>query len=356
MSERASDFVLYGSTGYVGRAVAELAVEQGLRPLLAGRNHSTVTQQASHLGLEARVFDLDGSTALDAALAGVPVVLNCAGPYLSTYRPIVDACLRSGTHYLDITGEPPVYEAIAARDKAATSNGVMLLPGVGFDVVPTDCLAAHLKQRLPTATHLTLAFYPQGPAALPPGTLKTLIDLIPQGSNKQRRSNGRIEVVPGARKTRMIDFGSGPVQASMLTWGDVYLAYRSTGIPNIEDYTVLPAAMARQMDVTERMRSVFRIAAIRNLAKLTLRGGATPEERAQTTMSVWGEVVDADGQKAVSRMHGPEGGLVWTSRSALEAVKRVVAGDFKPGFQTPSLAYGPDFALACEGVTREDIE
>jgi len=109
MSEPASDFVLYGSTGYVGRAVADLAVEQGLRPMLAGRNEATVSKQADDLGLEARVFDLDDSAALDAALAEVPVVLNCAGPYLSTFRPIVEACLRSGTHYLDITGEPPVY-------------------------------------------------------------------------------------------------------------------------------------------------------------------------------------------------------------------------------------------------------
>ena len=355
MIEGSSDFVLYGSTGYVGRAVAELATQQGLRPILAGRNDATVRRQADDLGLEARVFELDDSSALDAALAEVPVVLNCAGPYLSTYRPMVDGCLRTGTHYLDITGEPPVYEAIAARNDEASANGVMLLPGVGFDVVPTDCLAAHLKRRLPTATHLTLAFHPDGPAALPPGTLKTLIDLIPLGSNKERRVDGRIEVVSGRRPTRMIDFGAGPVEASLLTWGDVHQAYHSTGIPNIEDYAVLPAGMARQMDVTEKLRPLFRIAAVREAAKRTIRGGATPEERARTTMSVWGEVVDGEGQKAVSRMHGPEGGLVWTSRSALEVVKRVLGGAFKPGSQTPSLAYGPDLALASEGVTREDI-
>ncbi|MCA1735593.1 MAG: hypothetical protein LC739_05615 [Actinobacteria bacterium] len=229
------------------------------------------------------------------------------------------------------------------------------LPPVGFDLVPTDCLAAHLKRRLPTATYLTLAFHPQGPAGLPPGTLNTLVEMIPYGSNKQRRFKGKIENVPGRRKTRMIDFGSGSVKAWMLTWGDVYLAYRSTAIPNIEDYAVLPPELIRQMDLTDRIRPLFKLAAIRNAAKKTMHGGATTEERAKSSMSVWGEVVDDQGRKAVARLRGPEGGLVWTSRMALEVLKRVLAGDLKPGFQTPSLAYGPDFALECEGVTREDV-
>ncbi len=349
------DFMLYGCTGYVGQAVAQLAVEQGLRPMLAGRDAPKVSSQAQELGLEARSFEVDAALALDSALGEVPVVLNCAGPYIYTAQPIVEGCLRSGTHYLDLTGEAPVYDSIAGHDDEAKSQGVMLLPSVGFDLVPTDCLAAHLKRRLPTATHLTLAFHSQGPAGLPPGTLNTLVEMIPYGSNKQRRSDGKIENARGRRKTRMIDFGSGPLKASMLTWGDVHLAYRSTGIPNIEDYAVLSPELVRQMDLTDRIRPLFKLAAIRNAAKKTVRGGATPDERAKTSMSVWGEVVDDQGRKAMSRLHGPEAGLVWTSLAALEAVKRVLAGDVKPGFQTPSLAYGPDFVLECEGVTREDV-
>ncbi len=347
--------MLYGCTGYVGQAVAQLAIERGLRPMLAGRNATKVSNQAEKLGLEARSFQVDDTQVLDSALEEVPVVLNCAGPYIYTGRPMVEGCLRTGTHYLDISGEPPVFETIAGHDEEAKSRGVMLLPSVGFDVVPTDCLAAHLKRRLPTATHLTLAFHPQGPAGLPPGTLNTLVEMIPYVSNKQRRSNAKIENVSGPRMTRMIDFGSGPVKASMLTWGDVYLAYKSTGIPNIEEYAVLPPKLVRQMDLTDRIRPIFKLAAVRNAAMKTMRGGATHEERAVSSMSVWGEVVDDQGRKAVSRLQGPEGGLVWTSRSALEVLKRVLAGDLKPGFQTPSLTYGPDLVLECEGVTREDV-
>jgi short subunit dehydrogenase-like uncharacterized protein len=154
-----SDFLLYGSTGFVGGAIAHLAVQNGLRPIIAGRDAAKIEAQATELGIEHRVFSLDDSTAMDKALKEVTAVLHCAGPYIYTSKPMVDGCLRTGTHYLDITGEIPVYEALAARDTESKSRGAMLLPGVGFDVVPTDCLALHLKQRLPSATRVTLAFH-----------------------------------------------------------------------------------------------------------------------------------------------------------------------------------------------------
>jgi len=351
----AGNFLLYGSNGYVGHAIAELAVDLGLRPVLAGRNAATIGPLAEELALDHRVASLDDNTALDAALADIAVVLNCAGPFVYTFEPLVEACLRTGTHYLDITGEPPVYESIAARSERAKSLGVMLLPGAGFDVVATDCLAAHLAARLPTATHLTLAFHQQGPAAAPPGTLRTLVEMMAFGSSKQHRVDGRVVKASGRRKTRSIDFGQGPVKASMMTWGDIFQAYHSTGIPNIEDYIVIPPDIARQTDLSERIRPLFRFRVVRSLAKKTLHGGATAKERAQTKVAVWGEVTDTSGRKAVSRLHGPDAGLVWTSRAAMTIVKRVLGGDAVPGHQTPSSAYGPDLVLEADGVTREDV-
>ena len=348
-----SGFLLYGSTGFVGSAIAHLAIQQGLRPLIAGRDAAKIEAQATELGIEHRVFSLDDSTAMDKVLKEVTVVLHCAGPYIYTSKPMVDGCLRTGTHYLDITGEIPVYEALAALDTESKSRGAMLLPGVGFDVVPTDCLALHLKQRLPSATRITLAFHSEGPARLPPGTANTMIEMIPFG-NKVRR-NGRLETPPRGAKTRMIDFGRGPVQATMLTWGDIFMAYYSTGIPNIEDYAVLPAEMRRQMPLIDYMRPLFKLTVVRNFFKRRLKAGSTADERARTRTSVWGEVEDAQGRKAVSRLHGPEAGVIWTARAALAAVQKVLAGNASPGFQTPALAYGADFVLECEGVTREDL-
>jgi len=348
-----SGFLLYGSTGFVGGAIAHLAVQNGLRPIIAGRDAAKIEAQATELGIEHRVFSLDDSTAMDKVLKEVTVVLHCAGPYIYTSKPMVDGCLRTGTHYLDITGEIPVYEALAALDTESKSRGAMLLPGVGFDVVPTDCLALHLKQRLPSATRITLAFHSEGPARLPPGTANTMIEMIPFG-NKVRR-NGRLETPPRGAKTRMIDFGRGPVQATMLTWGDIFMAYYSTGIPNIEDYAVLPAEMRRQMPLIDYMRPLFKLTVVRNFFKRRLKAGSTADERARTRTSVWGEVEDAQGRKAVSRLHGPEAGVIWTARAALAAVQKVLAGNASPGFQTPALAYGADFVLECEGVTREDL-
>jgi len=348
-----SGFLLYGSTGFVGGAIAHLAVQNGLRPIIAGRDAAKIEAQATELGIEHRVFSLDDSTAMDKVLKEVTVVLHCAGPYIYTSKPMVDGCLRTGTHYLDITGEIPVYEALAALDTESKSRGAMLLPGVGFDVVPTDCLALHLKQRLPSATRITLAFHSEGPARLPPGTANTMIEMIPFG-NKVRR-NGRLETPPRGAKTRMIDFGRGPVQATMLTWGDIFMAYYSTGIPNIEDYAVLPAEMRRQMPLIDYMRPLFKLTVVRNFFKRRLKAGWTADERARTRTSVCGEVEDAQGRKAVSRLHGPEAGVIWTARAALAAVQKVLAGNASPGFQTPALAYGADFVLECEGVTREDL-
>ena len=217
-----SGFLLYGSTGFLGDAVARLAVQRGLRPIIAGRNAPKVEAQAAELGLECRVFSLDDSAALDQVLASVGVVLHCAGPYMHTYKPMVEACLRTGTHYLDLTGELPVLEALAARDAEAKVRKVMLLPAVGFDAVTTDCLALHLKQRLPSANRLTLTFHIQGPARLPPGTIATIIGMMPSLGGVSVVRNGRLETIPVRMKTRQIDFGQGPVKAMLLPWaGDV---------------------------------------------------------------------------------------------------------------------------------------
>ncbi len=348
-----SDFLIYGSTGFVGDAIAHYAVQRGLQPILAGRNRSKLEIQATELGLEYQCFSLSDRTALEQSLKDVTVVLHCAGPYMHTFKPMAEACLRTGTHYLDLTGEIPVYEALAARDADAKTHGVMLLPGVGFDCVPTDCLAAHLKRRLPSATHLTLAFQSEGPAGLPPGTQRTAIELIPYGNRVCR--NGKLEIPDQAMKTRMIDFGQGTVSATRWLWADVFMAYCSTGIPNIEDYLAFSKAQRRQAAVTEYLRPLFRSAGVRSILKRGVKPGPTPDECAQTNTHVWGEVEDDQGQKAVSRLHGPEAGVVWTVRAALAVIQKVLAGKAPSGFQTPAQAYGADFVLECEGVSREDV-
>lgn len=348
-----SGFLIYGAYGYVGRHATRMALEMGLQPVVAGRDAARGQRLATDLGVEHRAFNLDDALALDRALDETPVVLHCAGPYIHTYRPMVDACLRTGTHYLDLTGEIPVYQAIAARDAEAMAQSVMLLPGVGFDVTPTDCLALHLKQRLPSASHLALAFQTSGPAGLPPGTQRTGIELMAHGDRLRR--DGELVAPQRALVTRHVDFGRGPVKVARFTWGDVFTAYHSTGIPNIEVFIALSEGQRRLLAWMNRLRPLFRLSPVRKLLQRNVGSGATDEELARSSARVWGEVRDDQGHSAVSRLYGPEATVIWTVRAALAAVRRVLDGDAPPGFQTPAKAYGADFVLESEGVTREDV-
>ncbi len=198
-------FLLYGANGYTGQLIAREAVVRGLRPILAGRNAEAVTTLASQLGLEQRIFTLEDTAATRAGLEGVTAVLHCAGPFAHTARPMVDACLEARVHYLDITGEISVFEMAAARDTEAMAAGVLLLPGAGFDVVPSDCLALHLHRRLPTATHLALGFH--GIGRFSRGTATTIVENLHGGGVIRR--GGVLTNVPSAWRTRDIDFGQG---------------------------------------------------------------------------------------------------------------------------------------------------
>jgi short subunit dehydrogenase-like uncharacterized protein len=231
--------LLYGSNGYTGNLIAGLAASYGIAPILAGRNGAAVAAQAAKLGLPHRSFALDDPDAIDRGLQGIEVVVHCAGPFTHTSRPMADACLRNHVHYLDITGEIEVMEALAARDAEARATGIMIMPGTGFDVVPSDCVALFLKQQLPTATHLKLGI--RGTGALSHGTATTMVEHRARGGVVRRA--GKLMQVPTAWRTRTIDFGDGrPRTAITIPWGDIATAYRTTGIPNIEVYAAVPAA------------------------------------------------------------------------------------------------------------------
>ncbi|HEX8708960.1 MAG TPA: saccharopine dehydrogenase NADP-binding domain-containing protein [Pyrinomonadaceae bacterium] len=347
-------FLLYGANGYTGNLIARQAVERGLRPILAGRDRAGVEGLAKELGLESRIFALDDAPLIAAALQGMAVLLHCAGPFSRTSKPLADACLRTQTHYLDITGEAQVFEALAARDGEAADAGVMLLPGVGFDVVPSDCLAAHLKARLPSATKLVLGIH--GLGRLSRGTATTMVENLNRGGLV--RQGGRLTPVPAAWKTRAIDFGRGPVKATTIPWGDVATAFYSTGIPNIEVYAAVPGAMRWGMRLSRYFGWALGKPAVQDFLKRRIKAqppGPNETERRRGSTSVWGEVTDDSGQRRVSRLRGPEG-YALTVLSALAIVERVLAGKARPGFQTPARAYGPDLILEIEGVAREDLD
>ncbi len=345
--------IIYGATGYTGQLVVDECVALGLRPVLAGRDAAGVRVLAERHGLEWRAAALDEAAALDRVLAGATVVIHCAGPFARTSRPMADACLRHRVHYLDITGEIAVFEALAARDVEARAAGVVLLPGAGFDVVPTDCLAAHLKQRLPSATALALAFH--GGSGLSRGTATTMAENA--GSPGAVRRAGRMVPVPAAWRTRRIDFGDKERLAVTIPWGDVSTAYHSTGIPDIDVYVAMPASTIRSLRLSRWFAPLLRTAWMRRRLVDAIKRrppGPSADARAGARARLWGEVRDSAGRVAVSRLETPDG-YTLTAKTAALAAQRVMHGGATPGFETPSRAFGADFILQVPGCTRTDL-
>jgi short subunit dehydrogenase-like uncharacterized protein len=334
-------FLIYGANGYTGRLLVEEALRRGQRPLLGGRNREEITSLALATGLEGRSFSLQDHHALDEALSEVDALLLAAGPFEDTSRLAVDACLRQRTHYLDVTGELAVFEAIFQRDAEAKARGVTLLPGVGFDVVPSDCLARALFEALPSATELELAFASDG--GMSPGTLRTTLRALPGGGRVRRE--GRIRECPLGAHVREIPFRDETRTGVSIPWGDVASAYRSTGIPNITVYLGDDGRVRRAIKTLERIRGTRAFA--RLLPRLeALAAHAAPgpsiEARMHGRSQLWGAVRDADGRSAEGTLTTPEG-YTLTARAGIESTLRVAEGKAPAGALTPSLAFGSRF-------------
>ncbi len=344
--------MIYGATGYTGKLTARTAKAQGLSPVLAGRSAEKVKAVAEPLGFTWRAFDLSDSKAIDKGLEDVAVVLHIAGPFSATSKPMADACIRGGVHYLDITGEIDVFEALAGRDAEARRAGVMLLPGVGFDVVPSDCMAAHMKRRMPDATDLKM--YIGGLGSVSRGTAKTMVEGIAQGTRVRRGG----KIVTLARPSEATcDFGQGEKPTMAVSWGDVSTAFYSTQIPDIEAHFEAVPQMKAMMGLPGFVKAFMGLSFMQGFLKRQIDRqpeGPTDEQRRAGHSIVVAVATNAKGERATSRLRTPEGYSL-TAETGLAIAKRVAAGDFKPGFMTPSLAYGADFVLAFDGVTREEI-
>ena len=344
-------FLIYGANGYTGELITRFAADRGMKPIIAGRNEAAIKSIAEKYGFEYRTFALDETEKLDAALNEVAMVLHCAGPFSLTSKAMGEACLRTKTHYTDITGEIAVFEACAAADQKAKDAGIMVMPGVGFDVVPSDCLAMHLKDRLPSATYLTLAWY--GLGRMSHGTQATMTMNVGKGGAVRR--DGKIMPVPAAWRTREIDFGNGVVKTGVtIPWGDVSTAYHSTGIPNIEVYSVIPGDGVRLMKISRYLGWLLATKFVQKYLQRNIPpGGPNDHERMRGKTLLWGEATDGDGNRVEARMQAPEGYTV-TAIAALNIAEKIMAGNFTPGYQTPAKAYGADLILEIPGVERQD--
>jgi saccharopine dehydrogenase (NAD+, L-lysine-forming) len=343
-------WMIYGANGYTGRLIAKEAVRRGQRPILAGRDRARVEPLARELSLEFRAFDLNEAA---RHLEDIAAVLHCAGPFSHTSAPMVRACLESRAHYLDITGEIAVFEAIFRKHDEAIRAGVALIPGVGFDVVPTDCLAAKLAAALPEATELALAFYARG-STMSRGTLKTMIEGMPHGGAERR--NGKIARIPAAHEVREIPFSCGTRTAVTIPWGDIATAFRTTGIPDIRVYSAAPRSVIRRLRLFRPILGLLRFAPVRGLVQhlATRRAGASDAQRANARTWLWGEAL-SDRERVSLTMETPDG-YTLTAMTAVRAVERVLAGQVDAGSWTPARAFGAGFIEEFDGVTVHPMQ
>lgn len=351
--------LVYGAYGYTGELIARNAVSRGNTPVLAGRDAARLAALGDDLGCTRRTFDLRSPERIADALDDIDVVLNCAGPFRRTADPLVDACLAAGVDYLDITGELTVFERLARRDDETRNAGVTLLPGVGFDVVPTDCLAAHLHDRLPTATHLSIAIDAEG--SLSRGTLKTLIDGL--GTGGAVREHGSLRYQPTASRSRTVDFGSGRKRVVTAPLGDVSTAYWTTGIETIRAYVALPDGVDtahRLSRLVSADRLLDSLGGSTTAKRLLSRGvdrlvsNPTAAERAANTTRIWGEAwSERTGETVQSVLFTPDP-YELTASAAVACAERVRNGEAPTGYTTPASAFGSEFVLSFDGVERTD--
>jgi short subunit dehydrogenase-like uncharacterized protein len=346
--------LVYGAGGYTGALIAREAAARGLPLLLGGRDASRLRALARDLDRPTRVATLEDRASLEAALDDVSVVLNAAGPFSATARPLVEACLARGVHYLDISGEVDALEAVSRYDQAARDAGVMLLPGAGFDVVPSDCLAARVKRRLPEASRLTIGI--AGLELISRGSARTAAQQMGEGVRIRR--GGQLSSVPPGLLDERFDFGAGPRDCTCVSWGDVVTAAVTTGVENVEVYfEATPAVRAFQLVAQSAV-----LPAVAAMSRLWMRAwtevqpdGPSARERATRQASIVARAEAPNGARVASRARTPEV-YTFTSVVAAAIAARVRGGELKPGFQTPSRVFGEDFAASFEGVLVEDLD
>jgi short subunit dehydrogenase-like uncharacterized protein len=352
--KRQPRILIYGATGFTGALVTRVALELPAELVLAGRDPARIEAVARPLGLAFRAFGLDRPTEIVDALADIDVVLNSAGPLVDTAAPLIEGCLASRAHYLDVTGELSVFVEAQRHDAAARQRGVMIMPGAGFWIVASDCLAADVANLLPGAKYLRLGC--SGSEMFSRGSLRTVFRAM-RGQIFIRRS-GRLCSVPIGRLERRFDFGDGEQASTAVSLPDVFTAYFTTGVPNIEAY--LEAGLLGRTVGMIGVGLTAAVGAIGLRQLLDLGLAAWPERPSDSVRTNARQtlVMEAeDGWRRTRRIRlQTSDGYTFTAAAAAAVARRVIEGDFAPGFQTPGKLYGPELALSIPNTYREDLD
>jgi len=322
--------MIYGATGYTGRMAAEHAKAAGTPIVLAGRNEATLAKLSSELGVEYRAFRLDDGAAIDTGLAGISVLLNCAGPFMRTADALMKAALRKGVHYLDTAAELDSYRLAEALDDEAKAAGVMLMPGGGGSVAMLGSLAGHAVERVAKPRKIRIVLQVAG--GLSRGSAISATENLTVETMK--RVHGAL--IPAEADVQTFDFGRGAVDCFRVTLPDLITIWRATGIPDIETFVHVTGDGFPQGDLS------------------LLPDGPSEEERLANRYQALAEVTNDQGQ-AVRSLLDTVNGYTFTAMAAAEAGRRILAGEARPGFQTPAGLFGNGFAQTIADTTINDV-
>lgn len=353
--DRKGQVLIYGAYGFSGAGIAQLASQYGITPVLSGRNEAKLKPLADELGYDYIVLSLENNHAnLVAVLEHFEVVLHIAGPYTYTAKPMLDAAVAAGTHYLDLTGENHVIQAALDRDEEFKRANIMVMPAVGYDVVPTDCLNLYVANQIDNPSNLTVIlngnYNDVEGAGMSRGTAKSGLEIISRPL-LMRIDGAMIPVQAPKVINRSVD---GQAQTLIqIPWADMVTSYVTTGVPTIEVFQVqegeFPSWIPRlaQSDFGRRLLAWM-------IDTFFPEGPpASAQQERQTRIEATAS--NNAGESASAALITPEGYQL-TFHSTLLVAKRVIDGYWEPGFQTPARVYGADLVLEVPGVTRIDLD
>jgi len=227
------------------------------------------------------------------------------------------------------------------------------LPGAGFDVVPTDCLAVWLKKQLPDANTLEIAFVILGSALSRGTTINTIRKLGQPGAV---RKNGVLEPEPVGKRSLWVQFPGQPQKLFTMSipWGDLSTAYVSTGIPNIVTYTGISQTAWKAAQKQSLFNWLLRSSTVQRLLIAFTKWRITgPDDvtRDKAVSLIQGTVTNPAGKTVTGYLTCPEAYSL-TALATLVIARKVLNGQYTVGYQTPASAYGEDLVLEIPGVSR----
>ncbi len=341
--------LLYGANGYTGKLIAKHAKSYSLEPTLAGRNLKSIKELAESLQLPYEIVELEDEKKLDKIVSEHEVVIHAAGPFSRTARAMIESCIKNNVHYTDINGDISCFELAKKYDEKAKEQNCMIMPGVGFDVVPTDCIAKLLYEQLPDASDLKIAFATIG-SSISHGTATTMAEKI--GEMGARRENGKIVRVPLGKNSMWVNFGNKKLFCMSIPWGDISTAFHTTGIKNIETFTAVKPALHNQLKLQVLFNWILRTKWVKQIImnRIDKRPAGPNDQMLENGKClVWGQVTNNFGEIKEARLRGPEGYL-FTAHSSLIIAKKITEGIWEKGYQTPAGMYGHELAREIPGV------